>query len=384
MIRVPQFIIHTMSLSAVFTDVATTRRSLKDHSTSTSQILFLIGLAVGKTQSLLTWRLSESVPKIEGGFSGRSFIGFIGHSVDPYSRRGAEFPLPPCRNLLKVTWSPEILYTPVPLLRQPLTLVRGMIRDLFAARHLAYRLLIRNLASQYRRSLLGYLWAFVTPIVATGGFVFLNSHQVLRIVETNVPYGIYVFVGILLWQTFTDAFHCPLQWVLAFRSVLGRVNFPREALILGALGEVLVQLAIRIILLLILFLWFRIGLTPIILLAPVAIVALIGLGLMFGVLLVPVGLLYGDIEKGTHLATMLWFLMTPVIYPPPISWPGTLLNQLNPVSPLLTTARELLIGSSLTQLDGFFIVASLTVLCLCIGWMLFRLALPHLVERVGS
>ena len=280
--------------------------------------------------------------------------------------------------------SPEILYTPAPLIRQPLEFVRGMVRDLFAARHLAYRLLIRNLASQYRRSLMGYLWAFVTPIVATGGFVFLNSHQVLRVVDTKVPYGIYVFVGILLWQTFTDALRCPLEWVSAFRSVLGRVNFPREALILGALGEVLVHLAIRIILLLFLFLWFRVGLAPTILLAPVAIIALIGLGLTFGVLLVPAGLLYGDVEKGTHLVTMLWFLMTPVIYPPPTSWPGTLINRLNPVSPLLITAREVMIGGSTTELAGFFVVASLTALCLCIGWVLFRLALPHVVERVAN
>ena len=280
--------------------------------------------------------------------------------------------------------SPEILYTPVPLLRQPLTFVRGMMRDLFAARHLAYRLLIRNLASQYRRSMFGYVWAFVTPIVATGGFVFLNSHQVLQIAETNVPYEIYVFVGILLWQTFTDAFRYPLEWVSEFRLVLGRVNFPREALILGALGQVLIQLGIRIVLLVLVFFWFRVGLTLTIVLAPVVLGALIGLGLMFGVWLVPVGLLYGDVEKGIHLVTMLWFLMTPVIYPPPASWPGTLLNQVNPVSPLLTTAREVLVGGSLTQLTGFFTVVSGTVLCLFIGWVLFRLALPHVVDRVAS
>ena len=87
--------------------------------------------------------------------------------------------------------------------------------------------------------------------------MFLNSHQVLQIAETNVPYEIYVFVGILLWQTFMDAFRYPLEWVSEFRLVLGRVNFPREALILGALGQVLIQLGIRIVLLVLLFFWFR-------------------------------------------------------------------------------------------------------------------------------
>jgi len=381
---VPQFITPTTSPSAIFTVVATRRHSLEDHSTGRSRTLFLIAFAVGKTQSLPTWRSFKSAARTKDGFSGPSFIGSIGRSVDPCNLLGPESPLSLRSGQNKVALSPEILYTPVPLLRQPLTFVRGMMRDLFAARHLAYRLLIRNLASQYRRSMFGYVWAFVTPIVATGGFVFLNSHQVLQIAETNVPYEIYVFVGILLWQTFMDAFRYPLEWVSEFRLVLGRVNFPREALILGALGQVLIQLGIRIVLLVLLFFWFRLGLTLTIVLAPVVLSALIGLGLMFGVLLVPVGLLYGDVEKGIHLVTMFWFFMTPVIYPPPTSWPGTLLNQVNPVSPLLTTAREVLVGGSLTQLTGFFTVVSGTVLCLFIGWVLFRLALPHVVDRVAS
>jgi lipopolysaccharide transport system permease protein len=105
---------------------------------------------------------------------------------------------------------------------------------------------------------------------------------------------------------------------------------------------------------------------------------------MFGLLLVPVGLLYGDVERGANLVTMLWFLMTPVVYAPPINWPGTLINRLNPVSPLLTTAREALFSGSLTQLEGFFIVTSITALWLFIGWAVFRLALPYVVERVAT
>jgi lipopolysaccharide transport system permease protein len=278
----------------------------------------------------------------------------------------------------------EIVYSPGPLLRHPVKLLLSMISDLVAARHLAYRLLIRNLASQYRQSLLGYLWAFIPPVATTAGFVFLNSNGLLQTAQTNVPYPIYVFVGIILWQTFTDSLHGPLRWVSVYRSVVARVNFPREALILGALGEVAVNLAIRMILLALLLGWFGLGLASTAVFVPFAVLGLIGLGLVIGMVITPLGLLYGDIEKGTSLVTMLWLFLTPVFYPPPASGPATLLNQFNPVSHLLNTARELLLSGSVSCLSGFLAMMTLVAMSLFIGWVLFRLALPHLVERLGQ
>jgi homopolymeric O-antigen transport system permease protein len=279
---------------------------------------------------------------------------------------------------------PEVVYAATPLLREPLVLLRNMVRDLIDSRHLAYRLLIRSLRSQYRQSLLGYLWVVIAPVAATGGLLFLSRQNVLRTVETSVPYGLYVFAGILLWQIFTDSYQRPIQWLSTYRSVMGRVNFPREALILGALCEVLIQAGIRVIMLFFVLLWFGREIGSTFLFAPLAIFALIGLGLVVGLLVAPIGLLYGDVERGMNLAMVFWFLMTPIVYPPPIGWPASLVNQVNPVSPLVVTARELLVGIPLSQLVPFLVVSTLVLAMLLAGWLLFRLALPHLVERVGG
>jgi lipopolysaccharide transport system permease protein len=279
---------------------------------------------------------------------------------------------------------PEVVYAATPLLRDPLVLLRSMAQDLIDSRHLAYRLLIRSLRSQYRQSLLGYLWVVIAPVAATGGLLFLSRQNVLRTVETSVPYGLYVFAGILLWQIFTDSYQRPIQWLSTYRSVMGRVNFPREGVILGALGEVLIQTVIRIIMLFFVLLWFGTGIGTTFLFAPLALFALIGLGLVVGLLLAPIGLLYGDVERGMNLVMVFWFLMTPVVYPPPTGWPASLLNQVNPVSPLVVTARELLFGIPLTQLASFLIVATFVFVTLLIGWLLFRLSLPHLVARGGG
>src|ERR671922_2550468 len=86
------------------------------------------------------------------------------------------------------------VYTPESPLRQPARFVREMIDDLLASRELCWRLFVRDLSAQYRSSILGYLWVFVPPLVASLPFIYLNSAGVLRIAETPIPYAAYATI----------------------------------------------------------------------------------------------------------------------------------------------------------------------------------------------
>jgi lipopolysaccharide transport system permease protein len=76
--------------------------------------------------------------------------------------------------------------------------------------------------------------------------------------------------------------------------------------------------------------------------------------------------------------------LTPVIYPAPTTWPGSLLVVLNPVSTVLDTTRDWFFSGSAHYLSGFFAICGLTVLALLAGWLLYRLALPILIERMSA
>jgi homopolymeric O-antigen transport system permease protein len=280
--------------------------------------------------------------------------------------------------------SPETIYTSESPLRHPGQLLRSMLRDLLVSRELGWRLLVRNLRSQYRQSLLGYLWAFLPPLFMTLAFVFLSQHRIVNIGTTPVPYPAYVLVGSLLWQGFVDALYYPLKLIASSKSILTKVNFPREALILAGLGEVIAIFAIRIVLMLIAFVWFQIAITATALLALLPILSLLALGCVIGIVSMPLGVLYHDVERGLSFLILIWFFVTPVVYPTPTSWPASILVQLNPVTPLLNTARELLTGVAVSQMEGFFIVSAIVCGLALVGWVLYRITLPHLIERMGS
>jgi lipopolysaccharide transport system permease protein len=279
--------------------------------------------------------------------------------------------------------APVVEYSPRSQLRHPLTMLRDMARDLSISRELAWRLFVRNISSQYRQTLLGYLWVFLPPVVTTVTFVFLNSQDILRIKETSIPYPAYVMIGTLLWQGFADAVLSPLRIIAQSKSFLAKMHFPREALIMAGIGEVLFSFTIRLVLMFCVFIWYGMPLPDTAVLAPIGILSLIALGLMFGILLTPLGVLFQDIEKGLPLILGMWMLLTPVVYPQPTNWPASLLSKLNPVSPLLATTREMLTTGNLTQLHLFLIILGVTMLLLLLGWILYRLALPHLIERLN-
>ncbi len=279
---------------------------------------------------------------------------------------------------------PEYIYTPQSELRHPKRMFRQMWRDLLAARSLAWRLMVRDISAQYRQSFLGIAWAFIPPIVMAVGFTLAGNARAISIGETDIPYPAYVMFSTALWQTFVESLQGPVQASTDAKPMLARVKFPHEALILAKLGEVGFNFGIKMILIIALFLIFRVPVSWTVILAPVALIHLILLGTFFGVLLAPLGLLYKDVSKGLTMITGLWLFVTPVVFPVPQEGAFATIVKLNPVTPLLVTTRELATTGILTQQTGFWVASLFTLVGLMVTWVGFRIALPFAIERVSS
>ena len=278
----------------------------------------------------------------------------------------------------------EVVYTPESQVRHPRRLLAEMWYDLCSSRELAWRLVVRDISALYRQSLLGLLWAFLPPIVTALIFIILHQQEVFTVRETSIPYPAFVLVGTVLWQVFVDSINAPLRSVIAAKPMLAKIKFPYEALILSAMGQVLFNLGFKLVILAVVFIVFRIPITWGLALSPFAILMLILLGIFIGLLLTPIGVLYTDISSGLAIVTNLWFFATPVVYPPPQSFPFSLLATLNPVSPLLTGTRDLATTGTLENAGAFAVVSVLTIVGLSFAWILYRLSLPILIERMSA
>ena len=274
-------------------------------------------------------------------------------------------------------------------IKNPVQMFKNIAEDFWSGRELGWRLFLRNIRGLYRQTFLGLFWAFLPPIANTAVWVFLRRTGAFQLGgNLQVSMTIYILTGMILWQTFIEAFQMPLKVINQNRGMIAKLRFPRESLLLVGLGEVLFDFAIRSLLLIPAFMWYGVTPDPAILWAiPISLLMILyAAGL--GMLIMPVGSLYQDVNRFIGIAMPFWMLTTPIIYvitDEMLKNPNTsLLVWLNPAAPLLVWARDLtLFGESAFVLPGV-ILAVVTLPIFLLGLAVFRISIPVIVERMNA
>lgn len=279
---------------------------------------------------------------------------------------------------------PITIYTAQSEVCHPIQLLRNMARDFYLGRDLAWRLFLRNLRGLYRQTLFGLFWVLIPPLANTAIWIFLRNAGILDTGITAIHPTVYILTGMILWQGFVDAFRMPLDLMDKNRSMVSKLNFPRESLLLVGFAEVLFDMAIRFLLLLPILFIFGVSLYTSLLWAPVAILALTLLGMSLGLILMPLDSLYQDVGRFATIAIPFWMIITPIIYPPREDFPGSLLNWANPASPFLLVARDWILFGTTSHWQVGLIFAAILIPLLLLGMVLYRISIPVLVERMNA
>jgi lipopolysaccharide transport system permease protein len=276
------------------------------------------------------------------------------------------------------------VYTPESSLRNPLLLLAEIGKDFKVGGELAWQLAKRDITSQYRQSLLGVLWAFVLPLMNTLAWIFLNSSGIISITGTSIPYPLYVFTGTMLWAIFAEALTAPLQQTNSAKSMLSKINFPKEALILSGIYQTLFNAGIKVLLMLAGV--FLTGIYPDwhVIFFPLVLLSLVLVGTAIGTMLTPVGMLYGDIGRAIPLILQFAMYVAPVLFPFPQSGKAAILFKINPLSYLLMTARDLLTGFTPAYGNVVVIVSIISLLLFIIALIIYKAVMPILIERMSS
>ncbi|MEL7499104.1 MAG: ABC transporter permease [Planctomycetota bacterium] len=269
-------------------------------------------------------------------------------------------------------------------IRNPVRLLGDLVGDVSKGRELAWRLFVRNLRGLYRQTFLGLFWAFLPPIANTAFWVFLRQAKVFSTTELQVHHTVYILTSMIFWQAFIDAFQMPLNMLNKNRNMISKLNFPRESLLMVGLGEVVFDLLIRLLLLIPAFWFYGVTLHASVLLIPFALIALIMVGAGLGLLILPVGSLYQDVGRFISIALPFWMILTPIIYVPFTEFPGSLLNWINPASPLIIVARDwaLMGGTSYGVIGWTYGLVALPLFVL--GLVVYRVSIPVLIERMNA
>lgn len=117
---------------------------------------------------------------------------------------------------------------------------------------------------------------------------------------------------------------------------------------------------------------------------PLTFLILIAFGVMVGLWLTPLGMLYNDVAKVIGMALRFIMYITPVVYTIPKDGLMKTLMELNPLTPILLINRNIILGLDINYLNYFFVLTAITVPLLLLALVIYRVSIPVIVERLSA
>ena len=280
------------------------------------------------------------------------------------------------------------VYSPESPLRNPLKLILTIFADIWRSRELIGMLFQRDLKAAYRQSYLGYIWILLPAIATTAAWYYMTNQGLINVGKTNIPYPAFVMIGQIIWGTFTAAFGAPQMGFNGGSAVFMKLKVPPEAFLANAIAKIIFDLLVKTVLIIAIFaiFWNELTISWTILLVPVGLAITMLFGASLGLFMVPLGSLYSDVGRIVAMAMPFLMYTTPVIFPlaKGDGLAATLMSW-NPLSPAIEVTRCWLTQGAADPnlVFGLLILIPISLTLGIVGLVILRIAMPHLVVRMG-
>lgn len=193
-----------------------------------------------------------------------------------------------------------------------------MIKQFFlpflSYKFLLAQLVLREVKSRYKQSILGYAWVLLNPLIQLLVYSFVFS-IIFRFPTNNIPYSVFLFTGLLPWIYLQSSLSTATLSLVDSSDLLRKVYFPREVLIYSVIISKSVDFFFASLVLAAFLIFYKVPVHPTLLfIIPIFLVQIMlmtGIGLMLSTF----NLFYRDIQYLINLLLMLWMYLTPIVYP---------------------------------------------------------------------
>jgi len=261
---------------------------------------------------------------------------------------------------------------------------------------LLMNLTLRDLRSKYKRSVLGWTWSVLNPLVAV--VVYSAVFSIFLRIEPSVgdpsgldSYAVFLLVTLLPWQFHVTSLTEANRSITANSSLITKIFFPRWVLPTSAvLARFLTLIVEMLVLLILIALWEgHIAFQWIPVVAALMILQLlftIGLALMISA----ANVYFRDIQHFLLVALQPWMFLTPILYPLNLvpadkEFLGIsyrTLYQLNPMVSWTKAYRNVLYDLRFPSLERWLAILSATFIVLYLGFKVFNRLEPRMAEEV--
>lgn len=246
------------------------------------------------------------------------------------------------------------------------------LRELWEYRELLYFLVWRDVKVRYKQAALGLAWVVMQPLLTTLIFtVFLG--MLARVPSGDVPYLLFVYVGLLPWTFFSSAVTNSSVSLVSSAHLITKVYFPRAVIPASAVGGRLVDLAVSAVILVGLMVYYRVAPTAALLTLPLLLALTALLALACGMVSSALNVKYRDVGVAMPVLVQLWMYVSPVLYPSglvPERWRWA--YDLNPLVGIVEGFRAAVLGIPFNWYALSISAACTAALLVCASYLFRR------------
>jgi ABC-type polysaccharide/polyol phosphate export permease len=256
-----------------------------------------------------------------------------------------------------------------------------IVTEQIAYRELLFRMTHRDLLLRYKQTIMGLGWAVFMPLINT--VIFSVVFMRVAPIDTGVPYPLFAYTGLLVWNAFAASLRFSVTSLTSNSSLVTKIYFPREIFPISAVLVTLVDTIVGSLVLAGMMIYYHVAIGPAILFVPVVLIVLFAFTCAMALVLAMSNLFFRDVKYLFELVITIWMFATSVVYPIEMVQGrlGAIL-KLNPMVPIITAFRSVVIGGTLPDLSSFAVVAVFSVMALVSAWVMFHRAEFQFAENI--
>ena len=186
------------------------------------------------------------------------------------------------------------------------------LHEFWKYRDLLRLLVSKNIKLKYRRSILGYVWSILNPLLIMVVMTVVFSTMFSRNIE-NFP--VYLFCGQLLFNFMNNSTHQAISSITGNASLLKKTYVPKYIFTLAKVTSCLVDLVFSLGALVIVMIATRAEVTWHVLLFPLVLLQLYVFCVGLGLFLAQANVFFRDSQFIYNAVTTAWMYLTPIFYP---------------------------------------------------------------------
>ena len=262
-----------------------------------------------------------------------------------------------------------------------------LLKAIWAYRDFIGGMVRREFASRYTRSLLGGVWAVLDPL----SMILIYTLIFSRVMRSRLPgstdswnYSIYICVGVIAWEYFTEVINRSQGMFLDNSNLLKKMSFPRSTLPVVLLLSATINFSIIAgLFCLFLIVVGRFPGWPVLAMVPLLLMQqgiAVGLGLLLGTL----NAFFRDVGQTMGVCLRFWFWLTPIVYPNSVL-PERIRHLMftwNPMARLVVAYQDIFIKGTVPRFALFIPQMFLAMALLGAGFYVFTRLAGEMVDEL--